>query len=398
MSILCGVLAGSATMFFLSTLELVTKIRFQFPHLILGLPIAGLLTGWIYQKYGSSINRGHNLILDEIHEPKSILPLRMAPLLWLTTIISHLFGASVGREGTAVQMSASLSDQLSHFFKLGNAERKILLVAGMGAGFGTAIGAPWAGVFFGMEVLHVGRLKPFAWFECFVATFTAFYFSKLIGVQHSHYNFIEVDFFDFKNLFFITLSGVLFGLTANLFVQVTHWVENYFFKYIRNHLLMPTLGGIFLISFYFIFDSGRYAGLGLHIIQENFETPSSFLDPILKMTATVLSVASGFKGGEFVPLVFIGTSLGSALSFVFPISFKLLAAVGFVSVFAGTANTPIACSIMAIELFGFSIAPYAIIGCFVSYYCSGNKGIYKSQIVSSDKSIFKWIGNYFCKK
>ena len=213
LSALSGLLSGIAATIFLISLDWATKTRDQNPRLIWYLPIAGFLIGWVYHHFGKDVARGHNLILDEIHDPKKIVPIHMTPFILVSTLITHLFGGSAGREGTAVQMGASLSVQLSHFFKIELEERKILLVAGAGAGFGAAIGAPWAGVIFGMEVINIGKLRLFAWFECLLASFVAYDTTILLGAKHSHYPTFEIGSFDLKMLFFIAIAGIIFGLT-----------------------------------------------------------------------------------------------------------------------------------------------------------------------------------------
>jgi H+/Cl- antiporter ClcA len=384
-SLVSGLLAGLAATVFLKLLEWATQIRIENPVIIWALPIAGLFTGLLYHKFGQSIERGNNLILDEIHDPRNIIPVSMAPMILLATIITHLFGGSAGREGTAVQMGASLADQLGRIFKFEATERKILLVAGVGAGFGAAIGAPWAGVFFGMEVINVGRLKVFAWLECVLASLVGYHITNLLGVPHFDYPTITMEPFSFKIIGFILLAGIVFGLASRFFVLTTHLVERLHSRFILYPPFRPFFAGLFIVLLFYLEGSYRYAGLGIQYITEALTVPGSFRDPALKTLFSALTVGSGFKGGEFIPLVFIGTSLGSALSFILPVSFKLLAAVGFVSVFAAAANTPIACSIMAMEIFGISIAPYAIVGCFAAYYVSGNRGIYKSQKLLTKK-------------
>ncbi len=379
LSVLSGLLAGTAAAVFLISLNWATQTRNENSWIIWLLPLAGFFIGWIYHHYGHDVSDGHNLILNEIHDPQNIIPLKMAPLILLSTILTHLFGGSAGREGTAVQMGASLSDQLSHFFKIETAERKILLVAGAGAGFGAAIGTPWAGVIFGMEVINIGKLKLFAWLECFVASFVAYYTAVFLKAPHSQFPAIDKIDFDFKILGYVLIAGVLFGLTAKIFILTTHSIEKIGTKFISYPPLKPFFAGVILILLYYMEGSYRFVGLGIPWIQEALTSPGSFIDPFLKGLFTALTVGSGFKGGEFIPLVFIGTTLGSALAIILPVSFKLLAAVGFAAVFAGAANTPIACSVMAIELFGWSIAPYAVIGCFASYYFSGRDGIYRGQ-------------------
>ncbi|MCB0363478.1 MAG: chloride channel protein, partial [Bdellovibrionales bacterium] len=183
----------------------------------------------------------------------------------------------------------------------------------------------------------------------------------------------------------VILSGLLFGLTSRLFVSTTHLVQKAFSRMSPQIYLQPFFGGLILIGLYYIEGSYDYVGLGLSHIQSALISASNWKEPVLKMIFTSLTVGSGFKGGEFIPLVFMGTTLGSALSFVMPISLPLLARLGFASVFAGAANTPIACSIMAVELFGYEIAPYALLACFSSYFISGHKGIYHSQRIHARK-------------
>ncbi len=390
LSALSGLSAGLAATVFLYALDWATELRDQNPIVIWGLPLAGLLIGWLYHRFGREVAAGNNLILDEIHDPKKVVPLRMAPLILVSTVITHLFGGSAGREGTAVQMGATLSDQLSRIFKIEIEERKILLVAGAGAGFGAAIGAPWAGVIFGMEVIHVGRLRLFAWFECLIASFVAYGTAILLKAPHSYFPVFEIPDLDTKIIFFVAVAAVVFGFAARIFVLTTHTVEWLQSKFISYPPLRPFLAGILLVGLFYIEGTYKYVGLGIPSIQEAFCAPATFREPVLKTFFTALTVGSGFKGGEFVPLVFIGTTLGSTLALILPVSFQLLAGLGFASVFGAAANTPIACTLMAVEIFGLRIAPYALVSCFISYYCSGQKGIYKSQryrVVKGQKEI-----------
>lgn len=379
LSALSGVLAGLAAAAFLILLEQATHFRDTHPGLIWFLPIAGFAIGLLYHYFGKSIEAGSNLILDEIHDPKRIVPVKMAPFILLGTIVTHLFGGSAGREGTAVQMGASLSDQLSHFFRIEAEERKILLVAGAGAGFGAAIGAPWAGAIFGMEVISIGRIRLFAWFECLIASFAGYYTAILVGARHSMFPTLATPAFSLKLACVVAVSGIAFGFSVVVFVRMTHFIEQLQKRFVPYAPLRPLIAGVVLVVLYGIEGTYRFVGLGIPEIQEAFRAPSRFSVPALKEVFTALTIGSGFKGGEFIPLVFVGATLGSALSLILPVSVDLLAGVGFAAVFAGASNTPIACSIMAIEIFGLPIAPYAFIACFFSYYSSGDHGIYKSQ-------------------
>lgn len=364
---------------FLITLNAATLWRESHPWLIWLLPLAGALIGYAYHKYGQNTDKGTGLILEQIHDPSNIIPFRMAPMVLLGTVLTHLFGGSAGREGTAVQMGASLADQFNHFIKMSPEDRKVLLIAGAGAGFSAAIGAPLAGALFGLEVVHVGRLRLFAMTECLVASFVAFFVCRLLGAPHSVFGPVGEISYSALGFGAVFGAGLAFGLAANVFMRFTHLVERLQKRFVKHPMLKPFVGGVLLVALYHFEGSYRFVGLGIPVIQEYFVQVPSFMDPVYKTLFTGLTVGSGFKGGEFIPLVFIGSGLGSVLSVVLPLSISLLAALGFAAVFGAAAKTPLACAVMACEIFGWSIAPYALLACVVAYSVSGQLGIYKNK-------------------
>lgn len=378
LSVLVGLIAGLTVTLFLLLLERATQLRMTYPTLIIGLPIAGFCIGWIYHHFGKNIVSGNVLILEEIHNPKKIVPALMAPFILIGTLLTHLCGGSAGREGTAVQISASLSDQLTRLFKTTPEQRKRLLMASIGTGFGTAIGTPLAGIIFGIEVIQKGKRRFIAALECAVASFTGFYIATYLHAPHSHFNIPQLPNLTFQLFFYIAISGIIFGLTCKFFIKTTHTIQTLVSRYIPYPPLIPFLGGILLIILFYLEGSYRYTGLGIQNIQEALQTPSTFTEPLFKLLFTALTLGTGFKGGEFIPLVYIGTTLGSALSLILPVPVYLLASVGFASIFGAASKTPIACTIMACELFGFSIAPFALLACLISNWVSGQSGIYKS--------------------
>lgn len=401
-SVLVGLLAGAATALFIYGLDFVTLIHKSYVWLIWLLPVVGLVTGVLYLKYGEEAEKGTGLILDEIHNPRKILPLAMAPLVFICTLLSHLAGASVGREGTAVQIGATLADQVNKFFTIEAEERKILIVAGTGAAFSAALGTPLAGAFFGLEIIQIGRLRLFALFECLLASFVAYYAIKYLGVKHTSLPKLREITFTAHLLTTLVISGLLFGLAANLFVQITHLVESFFHHYVRTKWLFPFFGGIILL-FLFSFDGAyQYRGLGLVHIQNAFLETAPWTQPFFKAIFTVISIGSGFKGGEFIPLVYVGSTMGSFLSGLFSVSRPLMAALGFAAVFGAAANAPFACAIMAAELFGWKIFPYALLICWIAYYLSGHIGIYRNQKLEHSKKdqllkVFRWPQNVMKK-
>jgi H+/Cl- antiporter ClcA len=385
--VLIGLFSGSASAFLLVALKWAAHYRGDNSWIIWLLPIAGLIIGLGYHYYGSSVVKGNNLLLEEYQTPKKTIPLKMAPLVLFGTIITHLFGGSAGREGTAVQMGGALADQLTAIFKLNNSDRKTVIILGISAGFASVFGTPLAGALFALEVLYFSKISYKSIVLSFLVAFIAYYTVAFWEVNHTHYYIPIIPDFNINILLWIVPISILFGLSAMLFSRSTHYWAVLFSK-IKYPPFRPLLGGIlFAIAIYFIGNS-KYLGLGVPIIVESFTKPSEFYDFLIKILLTGLTLGAGFKGGEVTPLFFIGATLGSALSLVVPLPIGLLAGMGFVAVFSGATHTPIACTIMGIELFGMQSGIYVGITCFIAYMASGSIGIYHSQIVKGAKYHF----------
>ncbi|MBY0453805.1 MAG: voltage-gated chloride channel family protein [Burkholderiaceae bacterium] len=374
-----AVLVGSVCAFFLFALDTATAIRTAHPWLIGLLPVAGLVVGWLYLRLGQQVEAGNNLLIDEIHDPKKTIPLRMAPLILLSTVVSHLFGASVGREGTAVQMGGALADQFAHRFKLQSQDRRVVLMLGISAGFAAVFGTPLAAALFGLEVLTVGRLRYDAILPCTVAAVVADQVGMQWGVHHTHYAMGLVPPVAAWPLLVMVMAGAVFGLTGKLFADLTHGLAAWAKSRIAYAPLRPFFGGVVIAAAVWLLGAERYIGLGIPTIVEAFQQPLAPYDFAAKMLFTVASLGSGFKGGEVTPLFYIGATLGNALAPLLNVPVPLLAGMGFVAVFAGASNTPVASTLMAIELFGAEVGVYAAIACVVSYLFSGHTGIYRSQ-------------------
>jgi H+/Cl- antiporter ClcA len=393
--LIIGVLSGSASSFFLVSLHWITNFRETNSWLIALLPLGGLLIGFLYHYYGKNVVKGNNLLLEEYNSPQKKIPFLMAPLVLIGTLITHLFGGSAGREGTAVQMGGAIADQFTSIFKLNTSERKTILILGISAGFASVFGTPLAGALFALEVVYFSKINIKSILTSLLVAYIAYYVVEFWQVEHTHYAIHSFPNITFINLFWIILSGILFGLTAMLFSKTTHFWHRLFSKSIPYPPLRPFVGGIVLAFCIYLIDTTKYVGLGIPSILDAFLHPSANYDFLLKILFTGFTLGAGFKGGEVTPLFFIGATLGSALSIYVPLPIALLAGIGFVAVFAGATHTPIACTVMGMELFGLESGIYIAVACLTAYFFSGSIGIYSSQIVRGPKHLLyqKWRKN-----
>lgn len=383
--ILTGILSGAASALFLVSLEWVTNIREYNNWLIWLLPIGGLYIGWLYYQYGASVVKGNNLLLEEYENPQKTIPLKMAPMVFFSTLITHFFGGSAGREGTAVQMGGAISDQFAKFFKLDNSDRKTLIILGISAGFASVFGTPLAGAIFALEVLYFSKISIKSSVLSFVVAYIAYFTVELLQVKHTHYYIPEIPEISTNTVLWILFSGALFGLAAMLFSRTTHFLGSLFSKTIEYPPLRPFVGGLIVVIAIYLSGTTKYIGLGIPSIVQSFVMPSASYDFLLKLLFTSVTLSAGFKGGEVTPLFFIGATLGSALSVFIPLPIGLLAGMGFVAVFSGATHTPIACTVMGMELFGWQSGLFIGIACLTAYFFSGSVGIYHSQIVKGAK-------------
>lgn len=376
---LVALLSGSSSALFLAMLDELTQLRGEQKWLIYLLPFAGLLVGWLYQRFGGLAARGNNQLLDEFHVRKGGIPWVMAPLVLLGTLITHAFGGSAGREGTAVQMGASLAQALGNRLGLARRQQQALLLMGMAGGFGAVFGTPLAGAVFAIEVLGKGQHRYRHLLSALLTAWGAHVVCLTWGIAHTpfalHHTFNVAP----TSVFALGAAALAFGLAARLFSGLGHFLNRHLSKLLPNLPLRVFAGGLLLSLVFWITQNDRYLGLGVPVILEAFDQPVPWYDFLAKTLYTTFTLGAGFKGGEVTPLFFTGATLGSSLSALLPLPTDWLAALGLVAVFAGATNTPLACALLGAELFGWMLFPVALPVCWLAVMVSGPAGIYSSQ-------------------
>jgi H+/Cl- antiporter ClcA len=336
--------------------------------------------GWVYERFGQSIKGGNNLVIDTIHDEGPEIPLRMAPMVLVGTVLTHVFGGSAGREGTAVQMGASMADYLTHRLGLQKRARRQLLASGVAGGFGSVFGTPIAGALFGLEFVVLGRIEYDALVPALVASVVGDMTTRALGIAHTRYPQAHA----------VALTPLLLGkwlvfaaavaLVATAFIELTHAIKRRGEKLVPRLPLRMFVGGLSVVAMWRLAGSSDYLGLGVPTIVRAFgDSALPAYAFALKLVFTAVTLGAGFLGGEVTPLFFVGATLGNALARVLAIPVELGAGVGMAAVFASSSNTPLALSMMAMELLGAPIGPHAVVVCVLAYLLSGHRSIYPAQ-------------------
>lgn len=376
---LVGAVCGVGSAAFLWLLEHATHLRTEHRELVLALPIAGLLIGWVYERFGRAVQGGSSLIIDTIHDNGPEIPLRMAPMVLLGTVLTHLFGGSAGREGTAVQVGASLTDFFAQRARLSPTLRRQLLAAGVAGGFGSVFGTPLAGAVFGLELVVLGRVEYGALVPALTASVVGDVVTRSLGIAHASY----------PQVLSVPLTPLLLGkwllfaavvaLVAVAFIELVHGLKHHAER-LRLPLRMAA-GGVLVLAMWKLSGTDDYLGLGVPVILRAFSDPglphAAFA---LKLLFTAVTLGAGFLGGEVTPLFFIGATLGNLLGRLLGIPLELAAGVGMAAMFGAAANTPLALSLMAVELLGASVLPHVVIVSALAYWMTGQRSIYAAQL------------------
>ena len=382
-----GVLVGGSTALFLWCLRWSTDGLSGIPYHYAFLPIALFLSALIVQ-YLAPDAKGHGTekVIEAIHQHAGVIKPLVVPVKLLATVVTLALGGSAGKEGPCAQIGGGISSVLANLLRFDETDRKKLVICGVSAGFSTVFGTPVAGALFGVEVLAIGQLQYAVLFPSFVAGIIGYQISTALGTTYFYHPINFIPSFSELLFFKVVVGGVAFGLVSFVFIEMLKFTESLSDRIRWWSPLKGLLGGALLLVTLFLGD--RYLGLGLTTVESvlNGKTVGTGYDPFIKMAATAITLSFGGSGGIVTPIFFIGATSGSFLAWAFGLDPATGAALGMVGTLAGCANTPISASVMAIELFGAALSPYAAVTCIVSFLMVGHRSVYPSQILAITKS------------
>ncbi|MGT2715783.1 chloride channel protein [Streptococcus respiraculi] len=378
--VLIGLLVGMMDTIFGRVLLLVGEIRSAaLFYLLPFLGLAGLLIVFFYQHFGKDTQKGMGLVFEVAHGEREAIPLRLLPLVVVSTWLTHLFGGSAGREGVAVQLGATISHRFNRYFHFPNSSQ-VLVVTGMAAGFAGLFQTPLAALFFAMEVVTIGQLNLYALLSSLFAVYTASSFSHFLGLEKFSHILPFAQTITVEVFLKCLLLGLLFGMTGNVFISLQSFFKKQAIHYLKNpYWRIALIGGALSLVLWFA-HLGRYTGLGTNLIEASFSTHHIYsYDFLLKLLFTTLTLAAGFQGGEVTPLFSIGASLGVVLAPTVGLPIELVAAAGYIAVFASATNTLLAPILIGGEVFGFHNLPFFTITVIISYMLNRKQSIYSLQ-------------------
>lgn len=392
-SIITGLTVGAFSTLFAFTMNMVTEYREKNDYILYFLPFAGLITVFLYNAFKFKNDKGTNLVISTIHA-QSDIPFKMAPLIFITTILTHLFGGSAGREGAALQLGGSIGNQLGRWFRLDDADKRVVILCGMSAAFSAVFGTPLAAAVFSMEVVSIGVMYYAALVPCAFSSLIATYFATNFGVRGENFKFIEFPSLTFLNTFEIICLAVLCAGLSIVFCIMLHKTGDLFRKYLKNPYIRIFIAGAVIVGMSLLLNTRDYNGAGIPIISKALQGEAVPYAFILKMIFTAVTIEAGFRGGEIVPSFFIGATFGCMFGSIVGFSPSVCAAVGLISLFCGVTNCPITSILISFELFGADGIPYFLIAVAISYFMSGYYGLYHDQIIVYSKYKAKYINRH----
>ena len=400
----CGLVIGLFGSLFAIAIRFATNLRDAHPQVLFLLPLLGCAIIFCYHRIGSREDKGTNTVISAIRSGEHVPP-QMAPLIFLSTVLTHLGGGSAGREGAALQLGGSISDMMGRLFRFHSNERRRVIMCGMSAAFSALFGTPLAAAIFAIEVSTVGLIYDSALVPCAISALTARAVASLFGLGPETYVIEAAPAFTPLTAVLTVALSALCGLLSTFFCVFLHRTEHFVEQRFRNEYLRIVLCAAALIVMTLLVGSQTYNGAGAPVIEMCLEDEAALIPAyafLLKMLFTAVTLSGGFKGGEIVPSLFVGATFGTlfgrlvaaaapALAFLPGMSAlgtsgtAIWAAVGMGCMFCGVTNCPIASILICFEMFGFAGMPFCFLGAAIAYMTSGHFGLYHSQKILYSK-------------
>lgn len=390
-SALLGVVCGFVGSFFHMSIDSVTHFRQQNNYMIFLLPVGAVVICFLYKTFAKNKRVDTNRVLESVRRSKNV-PFVMAPLIFVSTVISHAVGASAGREGAALQLGGSMGYRLGKILKMNNDDMHIIVMSGMSGLFSVLFGTPLTAAVFSMEVTDVGILNYSAFLPCIVSAFCALQVGEFLGITKTNFEIPNFSM-DLHIVVKVVAISVLCALLSIVFCQFLHIGEKLSKKYFKNVYLRGVVGAVILVLLSLIVGCDDYNGAGTHIIERAIMLDAKPFAFALKILFTVITISAGFKGGEIVPTLFIGATFGNVIASLFGLNTTLGAAIGFVALFCGVVNCPIASILLALEVFGGTNVMYFALCVAISYMLSGFSSLYRSQKIMYSKTDAQYVNH-----
>lgn len=378
LALVIGSVAGAAGTIFSMGVSWATGFRLSHPSMLFFLPVSGLLIVWMYHSFHEERNRGTNMVIDAISSNERVTP-ATGPLIFFSTILTHLGGGSSGREGAALQLGGSIGNSFGEWFKLDERDKKIAIMCGMSAVFSALFGTPVAAAIFSLEVVSVGVLYYAALVPCVFSSFLAVGIARAAGLEGEHFPVEMIPALDLKAMGLLVLLGILCAAVSILFCVLLHTAEHAYRKYFPDARVRILAGSFLFIALTLLSGTRDYCGSSMGLIESSIEGSVRYEAFLMKMLFTAVALGAGFKGGEIVPTLCVGAALGCAFGEITGFAPSLCAACGMAALFAGVTNCPITSLVIALELFGYEGMEYFSIIIAVAFALSGYYGLYASQ-------------------
>ncbi len=390
LALIVGIVGGVVGSIFHISLDKVTELRMEYDFLIYLLPVGGLFIAWMYHFFTKNGALDTNRVIESVRNDKKI-PLVMTPLIFISTAITHLLGGSAGREGAALQIGGSIGYNLGKIFKLNHSSLRVIVMTGMSAVFSALFGTPVAAAIFSLEVSTVGSIHYTGIVPCAVSAITAYIISGLFGLEGMSFSNIPLESFSADVFIKIIILALLAALVSILFCIAIEKFEHLGDKFLKNIYLRGFIGGFIIVLLTLLVGTRDYNGAGVDVIERAMNGQANFEAFILKILFTAITISAGFKGGEIVPSFFIGSTFGCVMGSILGLNPAFGAAIGFISVFCGVVNCPLASIVLSVEIFGAEGIPFFALACAISYMMSGRFSLYNSQKIIYSKIADEYI-------